>query len=423
MKSRRSFIRNGALAASALGIGIPALGVEPKYHVQPELYDDLPKDLLKNIPKLSDQDFQSRQNRAREIMAQHGMDVLLVEGGINLSYFMDVSWWSSERLFCFLLSPDHDPVWIAPAFEKERSSEVIRFGSEIMTWHEHESPYALLDQYLKKIGKPGGRVGIGPNVRNFIREGFVRDSKAQLTNGAIVTEGVRAVKSEKEITYMDVANKITKLAYQKGFSQVKEGMSPGELSQIIREALTAMGVSGGGGPLFGENAAFPHGTKNIRNLREGDVILVDGGCSVNGYRSDVTRTIVYGKPSDKVKKVWDIVFNAQQAAFKVIKDGLPCEEADRVARKVVENAGYGSDYQYFTHRLGHGIGMEGHEFPYLVKGNDLKMKSGITFTNEPGLYLYGEFGIRIEDSFVVTTNGYKNLGGMPCLSIDQPFGE
>jgi Xaa-Pro dipeptidase len=227
------------------------------------------------------------------------------------------------------------------------------------------------------------------------------------------------VKSEKEIQIMDVANRITKLAFKKGFSQLREGMTTEELSKAISQAHTELGASGGGFVLFGPNAAFPHGTKQVRNLQQGDVALVDGGCSVKGYKSDVTRTAILGKPSDELKKVYETVWNAQHAAYEAIRNGATCGDVDKAARKAMAKGGYGSDYEYFTHRLGHGIGTEGHEYPYLVRNNPLKMTTGMTFTNEPGLYLYGKFGVRIEDSLAVTDNGYKILGGMPCLSIDN----
>jgi Xaa-Pro dipeptidase len=180
-----------------------------------------------------------------------------------------------------------------------------------------------------------------------------------------------------------------------------------------------MGASGGGSVLFGPNAAFPHGTKNVRNLQQGDVVLVDGGCGVKGYRADVTRTAILGKPSDELRKVWETVWNAQQAAFNAIRNGAVCGAVDDAARKEMAKGGYGADYEYFTHRLGHGIGTEVHEFPYLVRGSKIEMTTGMTFTNEPGLYLYGKFGVRIEDSLVVTDNGHMVLGGMPCRSIDD----
>ena len=177
-----------------------------------------------------------------------------------------------------------------------------------------------------------------------------------------------------------------------------------------------------GGPQFGPNTAFPHGSQVPRTLTASDAVLVDGGCSIEGYRSDVTRTVVFGKPSDKQRRVWDIVRKAQAAALEAARPGATCESVDRAARKVVEDAGFGPGYKYFAHRLGHGIGMEGHEYPYLVKGNMLKLEPGMTFSNEPGIYIYGEFGIRIEDCMVVTETGARHLGGLEAVSIEEPIG-
>jgi Xaa-Pro dipeptidase len=222
---------------------------------------------------------------------------------------------------------------------------------------------------------------------------------------------------------MDLANKITKLAYREGFKNIKEGMSPRDLATAISAAHLQLGASGSGGPQFGPGTAFPHGSRVPRTLQEGDLIMVDGGCSVEGYRSDVTRTIIFGKPTDKQKKVWEIVKNAQTAALRAARPGVACEDIDAAARKVIEDAGYGPAYKYFAHRLGHGIGLEGHEYPYLVKGNKLKLAAGMTFSDEPGIYIYGEFGVRTEDCMVITPNGARFLGGMEALSIARPFAE
>jgi Xaa-Pro dipeptidase len=199
-------------------------------------------------------------------------------------------------------------------------------------------------------------------------------------------------------------------------------MSTRDLAGAISQATQKLGSSGGGGPQFGPNTAFPHGSQVQRTLTAGDAVLVDGGCAVEGYRSDVTRTVIFGQPSDKQRRVWDIVKKAQDAALKAAKPGATCESVDAAARKVVEDAGYGPGYKYFAHRLGHGIGMEGHEYPYLVKGNTLKLEPGMTFSNEPGIYIYGEFGIRIEDCMVITENGARHLGGLEAVSIEKPFG-
>jgi Xaa-Pro dipeptidase len=266
-------------------------------------------------------------------------------------------------------------------------------------------------------------LALGPTVRAFVHYGLRKDAPGlELVNGAVITEGCRGIKTKKEIEYMDLANKITKLAYRKAFKHLREGMSSGDLGSLIGDAHQKMGVRGGGWPQFGPNSAFPHGSSVVRNLHQNDTIVLDGGCSVEGYRSDVTRTIVFGKPSDKQRKVWEIVKKAQSEALKAVRPGVPCEYIDRVARKVVEDAGYGPEYKYFTHRLGHGIGMDGHEYPYLVKGNMLKLQPGMTFSDEPGIYIYGEFGVRLEDCFVVIEDGGRFLGGMESTAIDKPFG-
>jgi len=418
MTSRRSFIKKSTTASLALGLGINGvLG-----NSENNSFNTQEDDLTKGLPDLVDGDYISRQNTARKWLGKLNIDALYVEGGVNMNYFMDTSWWMSERVFGFVLSEDKDPIWICPAFELKRARELIKFGQDIRVWEEHESPFKLFEGIMKDIGKPGGKLGIGPNVRNFVTEGIRKDTNINLVNGAPVSENTRAIKTDKELQYMDVANKITKLAYGDAFAQIKEGMSRGELGKLIRNAHSKYGASGGGSALFGPASAFPHGTKEQYPLSEGDIILVDGGCSVKGYRSDVSRTIVFGKASKKQEEVFEVVKEAHAAAFSVIKAGLPCSEADMAARKVVEKAGYGSGYKTFAHRLGHGIGMEGHEFPYLVGSNKLKMSPGMTFTNEPGIYLYGEFGVRIEDSFAVTENGYHVFGEMLSTSIETPFG-
>lgn len=415
MHNRRNFLKTAAV--SALGI---AAGVTARAGNQAAIPDHLSTaDLTKDLPDITRPDYLARQKMACEWLSKTGIDALFVEGGNNLSYFTNTSWWSSERVFGFFLSPHADMVWICPAFEKKRAEEVIEYGNDIRVWQEHEGPYSLFAEYLKKIGRPSGKIGIDPNSRSFVNEGIRRAGGVQVVDGSVITENTRAVKSEKEIILMDAANRITKLAFKKSFNRLNEGMKTGDLSQMIRQAHTDLGASGGGSVLFGPNAAFPHGTKTVRNLQQGDVVLVDGGCSVKGYKSDVTRTAILGKPSVELKKVWETVWNAQQAAFEAIRNGAICSDVDAAARKVMAKGGYGSDYEYFTHRIGHGIGTEGHEFPYLVRNNPLQMTTGMTFTNEPGLYLYGKFGVRIEDSLVVTDDGCKILGGMPCLSIDD----
>ncbi len=416
--SRREFFKIGGLSIGAYGFA-ESLFSKPREASESQL-----KNMVADVKPLTPQDYGLRLEKAKILMGENDIDGLLLTGSTNLLYFTNVRWGRSERTFGAVMNQKKDPIWICPGFEKKRAEERIPRGHEIRTWEEHESPFRLIAGIMEDLGTKTGRLGLGPTIRSFVYHGLRKDApNLQLVDGAVVTEGCRGIKTEKEIAYMDLANKITKLAYREGFNNLQEGMSRADLGGIIRASHQKMGVSGGGGPLFGSSSAFPHGTLTERSLQDGDIILVDGGCSVEGYRADVTRTIVFGKPSDRQKMVWEVVRRAQVAAHKDVRPGVACEEIDRAARKIVEDAGFGPDYKYFTHRVGHGIGMEGHEYPYLVRGNKLKLKPGMTFSNEPGIYIYGEFGVRIEDCFVVTEDGARFLGGMESTAIDKPFGE
>jgi Xaa-Pro dipeptidase len=379
--------------------------------------------MVGDVKPLTAEDYAVRLEKARRLMAENKLDGLFLEGGINLQYFTKVNWWRSERTFGAVFSLKRDPVWVCPGFEKKRAEELVPKEQEIRTWEEHESPYALIAGVMKDLGAGSGRLGLDPSMRHFIYYGLRRDAASlELVDGAVITEGCRGIKSEKEIAYMDLANKITKLAYREAFKQLREGMSARELASAIAAAHQQMGVTGGAGPQFGPNTAFPHGSMVMRNLQKGEPVLVDGGCSVEGFRSDITRTIFFGQPTEKQRRVWEAVKKAQTAALQAVRPGATCESVDLAARRVIEDAGFGPDYRYFAHRLGHGIGMEGHEYPYLVRGNRLKLQPGMTFSNEPGIYVYGEFGVRIEDCMVVTGEGGRFLGGLEATSIDKPFG-
>jgi len=418
--TRRSFIKTGTLSLAALGFGpvrTAASGVPPSPSAPQEL-----KNLVTGTAPLAAEDYALRREKAGRLLAEAGFDAIFIGGGTNLLYFTKVGWWLSERVFGVVLSRKKDPVWVCPAFEAERAGELVPAGQEVRTWDEHENPYATIGGVLKDIGASTGSLATAPDLRAFEVHGLRRTlTAARIVDGAPVTEGCRGTKTAKEIAFMDLANRVTKLAFREGFKTLRAGMSTRDLAGAISQATQKLGSSGGGGPQFGPNTAFPHGSQVQRTLTAGDSVLVDGGCSVEGYRSDVTRTVIFGQPSDKQRRVWDIVKKAQDAALKAARPGATCESVDAAARKVVEDAGYGPGYKYFAHRLGHGIGMEGHEYPYLVKGNTLKLEPGMTFSNEPGIYIYGEFGIRIEDCMVVTENGARHLGGLEAVSIENPF--
>lgn len=417
MVTRRNFLKIGGISITTFGFLNRMFGQSGQAEASPL------KNMVAEVKPLTAEDFAARLEKARKLMAEHKMDGLFLEGGVNLQYFTNVNWWRSERTFGAVLNRKGAPIWICPAFELQRAKELIQENQEIRTWEEHESPYRLIAGIMKDLGAAGGPLAVDPSMREFIYYGLRQDApQLGLVDGAGITEGCRGVKTEKEIAYMDLANKITKLAYREGFKQLREGMNARDLAAAISNAHQQMGVSGGGGPQFGPNTAFPHGSQVVRNLGRGDVVLVDGGCAVEGFRSDITRSIVFGTPSEKQRKVWDVVKRAQAAALKAARIGATSESVDLAARRLVEEAGFGPDYKYFVHRVGHGIGMEGHEYPYLVRGNKLELQPGMTFSNEPGIYIYGEFGVRIEDCMVVTEDGGRFLGGLEATAIDQPFG-
>jgi Xaa-Pro dipeptidase len=418
--TRRQFIKTGGLTIVASGI-VPAF-ISSCVDEKASSVNNVFASLVKDVKPLSDADYMARLENARKHLSDNKIDALFIEGGTNLKYFFNMSWWLSERVFGAIITAPGKTVWFCPAFETERAKEQIPSGDKIYAWEEHESPFILMGKIVKDLGISMGKLAVCPNVRSFVTEGFMREAGVRIVDGSVITESCRAIKTEIEISYMDLANRITKLALQYGFSKMHAGMTKGELASLFSEAHTQMGVSGGGGPSFGFTSAFPHGTSQNRDLNDGDIVMVDAGCSVEGFKSDVTRTIVFGKQSDRQRKVFDVVLKAQQAAFKAVKPGVACGEIDLAARKVIDDAGFGPEYKYFAHRLGHGIGLDGHEYPYLVKGNPLLLRPGMTFSNEPGIYLYGEFGIRIEDCFVVKEDGANVLGGMQTTSVDRPFG-
>jgi Xaa-Pro dipeptidase len=413
-------LRRDFLKISGLAVALP--GCVEALSAQSQTGATRLENMTAGVKPLGPEDYAERQERARRLMTTHKLDGIFLPGGVNLAYFTTVSWGTSERTFGAILNRKGLPVWVCPAFELERAKELIPTGQEVRTWEEHESPYKLIAGVVKDLG--GRRLGVAPNTSAFQIFGLQTAApEIELADGAVVTDGCRGTKTAKEIAYMDLAARITKIAYREAFAQLRTGMAPRDLAAAISAAHTKLGASGSGGPQFGPNTAFPHGSRAPQTLQEGTIVMVDGGCSVEGYRSDVTRTIVFGRPTDKMLKVWDIVKKAQTAAIKACRPGAACEDVDIAARKVIEDAGYGPGYKYFAHRLGHGIGLDGHEYPYLVRGNKLKLEPGMTFSNEPGIYIYGEFGIRTEDCMVVTEDGARFLGGMEALAIDRPFAD
>lgn len=414
---RREFLRTGALgagAAAVLGTGACAAGAGR----EGEGDDALPAPIAalssraeEAPPPIDEAERTARRAQAQRLMAAHGIDALFVEPGASLGYFADVRWGRSERTFGLLLPRRGDGVIVCPAFEEQRAANATGERFEIRTWEEHESPFALIAGALRDAGAGAGTLALESTTRYFVADGIARDAPAvDVVSGNAVTHGCRGRKSAREIAIMRFANRITAEAIGAAFASLREGTTQAELGGYVRAAHRRLGFPGGWVlPLIGESSAYPHGADHPAPLAEGDVVLVDAGTSVHGYQSDMTRTTAFGAPTAEAEEVFAIVQEAQARALAAAEPGRTCGEIDAVARDFITDAGYGPGYRFFTHRLGHGIGLEGHEWPYLVGESDVVLEPGMTFSDEPGIYQYGKFGVRLEDIMVVTEAGAELL--------------
>jgi len=355
------------------------------------------------------------------------MDALVLTGGTSLRYFTGIRWWLSERLLAVVLPARGTPFVATPAFEEDRVREQMAEGpldstTEVLAWQENESPYRLLAEGLKKRSLTAGTLGVEETVRFLFSDGISRATPAlTLVSATPVTAGCRALKDAHEIELMRIASAVTLKAFEATYRSLEEGMTREDVNRLVASAHQQMGYPGEALVLVGPDTALPHGSVKPQVVREGSVILIDGGCVVEDYHSDISRTFVLGKPTDKMRKVFDIELRAQTRALEVARPGVECQAVDAAARKVIVDAGYGPGYKYFTHRVGHGIGMDGHEWPYLVQGNDLELSPGMTFSDEPGIYLPGEFGVRLEDELLITADGAELLT-LQSPSLEDPFG-
>jgi Xaa-Pro dipeptidase len=427
MVSRRHFLQVGTLAGAALSADslVPARAEEARSSLPPSISSL--KSMKDQALPISSEERRERQERARRMMQANSLDAVFLMGGTSLDYFTGVRWWGSERLFATVLPARGAPFCVCPAFEEGRAREQIARSAagdqaDVRVWQEDENPYQRVAQGLKDRGIATGTLGIEETVRFVFSDGIAKVApQVKITSATPVTAGCRMVKSNHEIELMRLASKVTLAAYEAAYRAVKEGMTQSEFEGLITAAYKQLGFPGEATVQIGEYSAFPHGSLAAQVIREGTIVMVDDGCTVEGYQSDITRTFVVGKPSDKMKRVFDIVRQAQTAALKTARPGLQCQAVDAAARKVITDAGYGPDYKFFTHRLGHGMGMDGHEWPYLVRGNTTLLAANMTFSDEPGIYIQGEFGIRLEDDMHITENGAE-LFTPQSPSLEDPFG-
>lgn len=421
--TRRCLIRSalGAVTGSALAFAeTPAIAALKSR-----------RDEVRPIPK---QERLARVERAQRLMRQHQLGAIALSGGTSMFYFSGVRWGVSERLFLMILPAQGEPFFVTPAFENGRALELIGDGpfgqsARIFTWEENASPYPVVAMALKNRGLATARIGIDERMPFVFASGIGQALPGATILSAIpVTAGCRMIKSPNEIALMRLANSVTLQAYQAAWKSLRDGMTQEQFSELIVTAYEKLGFKGEVSVFVGEGSALPHGSRRPQVIRENAIVLIDDGCSVEGYQSDISRTFVLGKPTDKMKRVFDIVHRAQSAALAAAHPGVACETVDAAARKVISDAGYGPGYKYFTHRLGHGIGLDMHEWPYLTPINTLlEGKQGIalaprmTFSDEPGIYLPGEFGIRLEDDMHILESGAE-LFTPQSPSLEDPFG-
>ena len=402
---RREFVQRGvALGASAALFG---------FHSRELVASEIPilSPAMSDVPApISETERAERRAKAQRLMKQLGFSAMLIEPGANMTYFTGIEWGRSERLFAFVLPETGKPVVISPAFEQQRAEDQVAGRFDVRVWQEDQNPEVLVADTLRDLGLATGRLAIDPSARTFVFTELVQARPTmQFGTAANIVNQCRGVKSAHEVEIMRYANQVTLQAYRAAFKTLRVGMTQAELARNVSSEMAKLGYQGGALVLFGESSAYPHGLPHPRTLEENQVVLVDGGLSVHGYQSDMTRTVVFGSASPEVQRVFGIVHEAQARALAFAAPGKQCGEVDAVARKVITDAGYGPDYRTFTHRLGHGIGLEGHEWPYLVRGSQIILEPGMTFSDEPGIYQYGKFGIRLEDIMAITDTGAEMM--------------
>lgn len=430
MLSRRKFIGTSslALAGTACGVGVQGTvqaGPTPVGTKLPPSIAALTSMTAQATP-ITVAERRGRLERARALMGNNRLDAVILAGGTSLDYFTGMRWGNSERLTCVVIPRRGEAFIVTPKFEEERTLEQARTGplgsgTQVLTWEEDQSPYQLVAQGLKSAGLTAGTLGIEETVKYVFAEGIALASPSlNIASATPVTTGCRMIKDAHELALMRLANQITLKAYEAVYHALQPGMTQADAGALIASAYDRLGFRGDATVQVGKYSALPHGSATPQTIREGTIVMIDDGCTVEGYQSDITRTFVLGKATDRMKRVFDIEHAAQTAALKAARPGVEAQSVDAAARTVIEDAGYGPRYKFFSHRVGHGIGMDGHEWPYLVRGNTLKLQPGMTFSDEPGIYIPEEFGMRLEDDMHITENGAE-LFTPQSPSLEDPF--
>ena len=411
--ARRTLLKGGAATAMTLSA----------HRVLAQAAAELPT--IPVPPPTSSAERLQRLAKARELMRRNRLDAIVVEAGPSLDYFTGVQWWRSERLTAAVVPAEGDPIIVTPFFEKPSVAESLSIPAEIRTWNEDEEPLKLVADFLR--GHGAKEIGFEETNRFFIldRLGPLLPAGGGVNTANPVVRGCRMIKSPAELALMQAANDIMLASLRYAGERPRAGMTSADIDAMIAAAQKKLGGDYDGGlVLIGEASAYPHGSKKPHTVQRGDIVLMDCTCSVHGYQADITRTFVYGAdPTAEQRKLWDQVHRGQQIAIQTAKVGLPAGAVDDAVRRAYESWGFGPGYRLpgLSHRTGHGIGMEVHEPVYLVHGETTPLAPGMCFSDEPGLYIPGKFGVRLEDCWHMTEAGPRFFT-QPPPSIDKPFG-
>jgi Xaa-Pro dipeptidase len=414
-RRRRNFLAGAGALAAAMTVPWTRVLAEAAEQLKP----------LPIPPPITAAERMQRLARAKELMRSVGIGAVLVESGPSLDYYTGIQWWRSERLTAALIPAEGEAIVVTPFFEQPSIQEMLLVPAEIRTWNEDEEPLKLVADFLRERGVASRPVAFEETNRFFIEDRLKQQLPGvPIVNANPVVRAQRMIKSPAELALMQAANDITLASLRYAWRNTREGMTPADIDALIAAAHKRLGGAYDGGlVLIGEASAYPHGSKKPHVVGRGEIVLLDCGCDVHGYKSDISRTFVFGEPSAEQRKVFDQVHEGQQLAIATARPGVPAGAVDDAVRRLYESWGYGPGYRLpgTPHRTGHGIGMEGHEPVNLVHGETTPLAPGMCFSDEPGIYIPGKFGVRLEDCWYMTESGGRYFT-QPPPSIDRPFG-
>jgi Xaa-Pro dipeptidase len=385
------------------------------------------KDMTLGVKPIQPEEYVERLKKATALIQESKIKALYINAGTNLYYFTGTQWNPSERMVGALLYDDGTLDYIVPKFEEGTFMKYMQLNATINCWEEHESPYVLMGELLKNKNILNGEIAIDESAPYFLVDGVAKANQLYtFVNGLPISSGCRMQKSVNEIAIIQKAKEITMVVQRAAAKILRPGITVAEVTSFIQEAHIKAGVASGSYfciVLFGDDTQYPHGVSVPQDLKENEAVIIDTGCRLEGYLSDITRSYTYGIPSEEYKRIWNLEQATQFAAFEAAKIGATCGSVDDAARKTLAKAGLSADYELpgLPHRVGHGTGLDIHEYPYLVRGSEIELREGMVVSNEPMICIPGKFGIRHEDHFYMTANGPKWFT-TPMQSVENPFG-